>query len=129
MIPGDIDTRLVALILWGGGTVVVFTVVLVKRWRRFMRHRWDRRRAVRKEVRRDVMSSAALELTAVGSAGAIALVLSGQSADFRGFFIALALGAFLGAGLVMASEEDAAGEALARGARDLPPSHDAAGEH
>lgn len=112
----DIDTRIAVLLLWGGGTVIAYSVVLVKRWRRFSHHRFDRRRAVRADVRKDVVAGAALELTAVGSAFSIALVLFGQpGADFRGFFIALALGAFFGAGLVMASEEDANGEAVTDG--------------
>ena len=67
-------------------------------------------------MRKDVVAGAALELTAIGSALSIALVLFGQiGADYRGFFVALALGAFFGAGVVMASEEDANGEAVIDG--------------
>lgn len=105
-----IDTRLAVLLLWGGGVVILGAIVLVKRWRRFTRHRNDRRRSVRADVRRDVLSGFALFLAAFGSAVATALVLFGEpGTSFRGFFTALALGAFVGALFVMATEEDANG--------------------
>lgn len=94
-------------LIWGGGTTVVFTIVFLRRMRNFRRHRHDRRQAVRRDVRRDVVSGFALMLTAVGATLATAFILFGAAGSGpRSFMIALALGAFTGAGFVMASEED-----------------------
>ena len=104
--------RLFVYLLWGFGTVLIFGVVLFRRWLRFQHHRRDRRKAVRRDVRKDMMSGGALFLTALGAAAGIAFVLFGEAGSGpRSFAIALALGAFTGAGLVMATEEDANGEA------------------
>ena len=104
--------RWIVYLLWGGGTVLIFGVVLFRRWSRFQHHRRDRRKAVRRDVRKDMMSGTALFLTALGSAAGIAFVLFGEAGSgLRGFAVALALGAFFGALLVMATEEDANGEA------------------
>ena len=121
----DIDTRLAAFLVWGTGTLVIYAVVFVRRFHRFVVHRRDRRRRVRRDVRQDVMSGFALLMVSFGSAAATALVLFGETgSSLRGFFVALALGAFTGAGLVMLTEEDANGEVLARGTPDLPRPHD-----
>ena len=102
-----IDTRLAIFMLWGGGTVITFGMLLVKRWHRFQVHRSDRRRIVRIAVRHDVLSAVALFLTAFGSAASIFMILFGEAGSTpRSFALALALGAFLGAGLVMLSEDD-----------------------
>ena len=107
-----IDARIAFYILWGGGVLIASVVVLTKRWSRFQNHRNDRRRAVRRDVRKDVMSGVALFLTALGASLAIAFVMFGEAGSgLRGFAVALALGAFFGALLVMATEEDANGEA------------------
>lgn len=104
--------RLFIFLVWGVGVLVVSIIVLVRRWRRFVHHRYDRRRSVRAEVRRDVMAGVALFLTALGASGATTLVLFGEAGtSARTFFIALALGAFFGSLLVMATEEDSNGEA------------------
>ena len=103
--------RFAIYLVWGIGTILVYAVVLVRRWLRFQRHRYDRRKAVRRDVRKDVMAGAGLFLTALGSGLAVAFVLFGEPGSGpRSFMIALALGAFTGAGLVMVSEEDANGE-------------------
>lgn len=102
-----IDTRLAIFMLWGGGTVITFGLVLWKRWERFRLHRRDRRRIVRISVRHDVISAVALFLTAFGAAASIFMILFGEAGSTpRSFALALALGAFLGAGLVMLSEDD-----------------------
>jgi hypothetical protein len=106
-----IDTRLAIFMLWGGGTVITFGMLLVRRWHRFQVHRSDRRRIVRVSVRHDVLSAVALFLTAFGSAASIFMILFGEAGSTpRSFALALALGAFLGAGLVMLSEDDVEAE-------------------
>lgn len=104
------NDRLPLLLVWGGGIIVAFGIVLFKRIRTLRRHRNDRRKAVRRDVRRDVISGFALFLAALGAAGAVAFVLLGEAGSGpRTFALGLALGGFLGAGIVMATEEDANG--------------------
>jgi hypothetical protein len=79
--------------------------------RRYKLHRRDRRRMVRADVRRDLLSGVALFLAALGSAAATAFVLLGPAGTGpRSFATALALGAFVGALFIMATEEDVNGE-------------------
>lgn len=106
------DGRILILLLWGGGCVLLAARLLSRRVHRFRVHRNDRRKAIRRGVRRDVLSGLALLLTALGSAFATALVLFGQAGSGpRGFATAIALGAFVGALFIMATEEDVNGEA------------------
>ena len=94
----DLDTRLIVLMLWGGGAVATYALVLVGSWRRWRTHH---------DVRagRDVMEDFGLFLTAVAAAGAVFLVLFGSvGAGIRGFFVALALGSFVGVGFVKATD-------------------------
>lgn len=95
----ELDTRVAVLLLWGGGTVLVYAIVLGQRIASWRVHR-DRR------ARRDVMSGFALFLTALGSGAAVAFVLFGDAGQgARGVATAVALGAFTGAGLVLVSED------------------------
>lgn len=91
--------RILILVVWGGGTVLVYARALMKRLRSYRIHH-DRR------SRRDLMVGFALFLTAMCSALAIAFVLFGQQGTgIRGFFVSISLGAFLAAGWVMAGED------------------------
>lgn len=93
------DGRLIVLLIWGGGTVLAYGVVLSKRRFAFRLHH-DRR------SKRELLAGSALFLTALCSALAIVFVLFGQpGTGIRGLVTAIALGAFTGAGIVMASED------------------------
>lgn len=106
-----IDGRLAILFIWGGGVVFLAGLVLYQRVVKFRRHRDDRRKSVRSDVRRDLMSGAALFLTAIGASAAIVFVLFGPAGSGpRQFAIALALGGFVGVLVVMATEEDVTGD-------------------
>ena len=94
----DIDGRLIVLFLWGGGTVLAYGRVLLVRSRAFQMHH-DRR------AMRDLVSGIGLFLTALCSGLSIAFVLlEPYGSSVRGFMIAVALGAFLGVGIVMGTE-------------------------
>lgn len=98
----DLDSRLIAFALWGLGTVAVYADVLRVRLRSWALHH-DRR------GKREAMSGLALFLTALCSSVAIFLVLFGQAGSgIRGLFVAIALGAFTGAGIVLRTERPAA---------------------
>ena len=102
----DIDTRVLTLFVWGVGTVAIYVVVLAQRLMAYWRHN-DRR------SRRDLLEGFALFLVALGAGSAVGFVLFGEAgATPRGIATAVALGAFTGAGLVMASE--GTGEKLGR---------------
>lgn len=98
------DTRLVATILWGAGTAIVWLLVFIKavrQWRAFR----DRR------ARGDVLSDGALFLVAAAAAIAIGFALFSQDLgpddrlrQLARMFSALALGGFLAAGLVKLQE-------------------------
>jgi hypothetical protein len=98
MLDDDEFRRLVMLLIWGGGTVVAYGTVFVHRLRSWHLHR-DARST------RELVSAFGLLLTSLGAALAIGVVLLGPpGSDIRGWFVALALGAFFAAGIVMASE-------------------------
>lgn len=98
MFTDDEFRRLVMLLVWGGGTVVAYGTVFVHRLRSWHLHRDTR-------STRELVSSFGLLLTALGAALAIGVVLLGpEGTGIRGWFVALALGAFFAAGIVMASE-------------------------
>ena len=94
----NIDWRLGFFLLWGGGVVLVYGFVLYNRFMSYQHHH-DRR------ARRDLGEASGLFITASASAMAIASVLFvPDSASMRGFMSFLSLGAFLGVGIIMATE-------------------------
>lgn len=94
----EFDGRLLAYLLWGIGTVLVYGDVLIKRWHSFRMHGDSR-------SRRELMAGFALFLTALCAGGAVWAVLFGEiGSSLRGGLSAIALGAFTGAGIVMATE-------------------------
>lgn len=98
MFTDDEFRRLVMLLVWGGGTVAAYGTVFLHRLRSWHLHRDIR-------SRRELISAFGLLLTAGCSALATGFVLLGPvGTGIRGWFVAIALGAFLAAGIVMASE-------------------------
>ena len=98
MTLADFDSRYIAFVIWGIGTVLVYGFVLYKR-----RHTWALHHDIRSA--RDLVEAGALFLVAIASAAAIFMVLFGEAGvGLRPFFTAVALGSFTGAGLVMATE-------------------------
>lgn len=96
--------RLALVIFWGGGTLWFYGQVLAKRLRSWRLHH-DKR------SKRDLIAGIALFMVALSSSLSILVVLLGAGGTgIRGFFAAISLGAFLAAGIVMASE-DAVAEA------------------
>jgi hypothetical protein len=90
--------RLMMLLVWGGGTVVAYGTVFLHRLRSYRLHHDTR-------SRRELITSFSLLLTAASAAFATGMVLLGPTGTgIRGWFVALALGAFFAAGIVMASE-------------------------
>jgi hypothetical protein len=86
------------LLVWGGGTVVAYGTVFLHRLRSWHVHRDTR-------STRELVSSFGLLLTALSAALAIGVVLLGpEGTGIRGWFVAVALGGFFAAGIVMASE-------------------------
>lgn len=78
--------------------MIAFSIVIWCRWK-IWRHHHDRRSF------RDFLEAAALWLVAVGASAATAsVVLYPDGASLRGFLNLLALGAFFGAGIVMAGD-------------------------
>ena len=94
------DTRVLTFLLWGGGTLIVYGIVL---WRAIIR--WNIHRDVR--ARRELVIRLSLFITAFAAACSIAFVLFDGASTIRAFLVALSLGAFSGAGIVMASEDRA----------------------
>lgn len=93
----EFDERVIFLILWGLGCVVVYSRVLflnVRTWRVRRDHR----------ALRELLASIGLWLTSFASASAVASVLFAPVSSIRGFWTALALGAFLGVGIILATE-------------------------
>jgi hypothetical protein len=90
-----LDVKLVMYAIWGLGVVVLYGRVL---WGR--RRLWKARHTAR--ARRDLIVAFSLFLTALAASAAIFAVLFGPlGTGVRGFFVAVALGAFFAAGLVM----------------------------
>lgn len=91
----DIDLRLVVYALWAAGSVTVWGVVFcddLRAYRSFPRN---------SRARRELVADFGLLLTSVACAVSIAVLLLGQDVPgLRGFTLAVALGAFLGAGIV-----------------------------
>jgi hypothetical protein len=93
-----LDTRLAAYLVWGVGTLMVYGWVLRRRYQVF-RVRPDRR------SRRELAAAIALFLVSLAASLAVTFVLFGETGTgIRGLMSAIALGAFTGAGVVMAGE-------------------------
>lgn len=90
----DRELRFIVVAGWGVAVAIVYTLVLVRDYRAFIRHHDTR-------SRRDLLASFGRFLTALAACLAILGVLAGEYVvGLRGALTALALGAFLGAGLV-----------------------------
>lgn len=94
----DLDLRLVSFAVWGLGTVIVYGDVLRVRY-----HSWSLHHDGR--GKRELVSGFALFLTALTSAVSIFLVLFREVDSLRGLFVAVSLGAFTGAGIVLRTEK------------------------
>jgi putative flippase GtrA len=96
-----VDFRIATSLIWGIAVLVLFSYILGKRWNGYRQHR-DRR------ARRDFVESLALFFTAAPAAGSIFayLILSIPNAA-SSLLGATALGAFVGLGIIMATEETA----------------------
>jgi hypothetical protein len=91
-------SRLLFFVLWGGGVLVAFSIVLYCRWKLWKSHR-DKRSF------RDVLEAVGLWLVAAPAASAIGVLLvAPDQTTARGFLNAIALGAFVGVGLIMATD-------------------------
>jgi hypothetical protein len=91
----DIDTRYVVFLLWGFGTLAIYTIVVVDRAIRW----WTARDA---RARREALQGVGLFLTAAGSFLAIFVGLFVEPGNgIRTAALGLALGAFTGTGIVM----------------------------
>lgn len=94
----DIDTRLIVFAIWGVGTVLVYADVLRGAYHSFRGHRDAR-------GRRELLASLALFIVSAASCLSIATVLFGPAGTgIRGLVTAIALGAFLAAGIVLRTE-------------------------
>lgn len=96
------DFRLIGYGAWALGSLLAWGAVLHEDIREYrMVRRKDRRS---QSAAKEVVSDFALLLVAITSAASIAALLVGQDIPgFRGFMLATALGAFLGAGIVKAT--------------------------
>lgn len=95
------SSRLLFYGAWGGGVVLLFSIVLIRRIRGHRRHR-DRR------AFRDLLEAIGLWLVSFAASAAVAsLIFFPEGATLRGLLNAIALGAFLGVGVIMATEERA----------------------
>lgn len=91
-------SRLLFFGVWGLGVVLAFSIVLWCRWK-IWRHHHDKRSF------RDFLEGAALWLVAFGASAAVgSVVLYPDLSTIRGFLNSLALGAFFGAGVIMAGD-------------------------
>ena len=94
-----LDTRWIAYVIWGIGTLVVYSIVAIKRYRANKLHH-DKR------SRRELEKAVALWVVAFGAFLAITLILFGEAGTgVRGVVVAVCLGAFFSAGVIMAGEE------------------------
>ena len=107
----DDSGRLIVYSVWAVGSVVVWGRVFINALVEYLDLPDAERRArtapdsrltnVRARARREVISDFALLMVGVFAAGSLfSLVLGPEVTSFRGFVSSLALGAFLGAGLV-----------------------------
>jgi hypothetical protein len=100
-----IDTRFVAFLVWGVGTVLVYGFVLFDRIQRW--HHWRDARSLR-----SMLTAVGLFLTALGAGLSIGFALFGDNVTgIRGLLTATSLGAFFATGLIMATTRYTGGEA------------------
>ncbi len=93
-----LDSRLLAFAVWGLGTVAIYGYVLWRRRHSYLVHHDAR-------SRRDVVEALGLFLVALSAAASIWIVLFvTPGSGVRIFLTTVSLGAFLGVGLVMATE-------------------------
>lgn len=93
-----LDTRLLAYLVWGIGTTVVYAIVMDGSYRDYIVQR-DKR------SRRELFEDVGLFGTAICSNLAIVVVLFvEQGSDWSRFLVALALGAFSGVGVLKLTE-------------------------
>ena len=93
------DTRWLAYVIWGLGTVLIYGLVLDN-----ARHRYRKRPDARS--RRELFEKAAGFIVALNAFVAITVALWGTAtADFRGLVIAVALGAFTAKGAIELRDE------------------------
>lgn len=96
------DFRIVGYGLWAVGSMVVWGLVLkddIRQYRWLVKHRMVDRRRV--STAGGLWSDFALLLVAFSTGiSIIALLVASEHPEIRGFSIAIALGAFLGAGIV-----------------------------
>lgn len=109
----DDTVRMIVYLLWAMGSVFVWGRVLWLEWeayralptteRRRAPEERERLPAVRAAARRELLSDASLFLVGVFAAlSLVVLLVSPDVPGIRGFALALALGAFLGAGIFRA---------------------------
>ncbi len=99
------NDRFIFFLVWGIGAVAVYGGVLMQRRTRWHLHRHDRRRGVRDDAKGDYRTAIGLFLTALGAGAATWFVLFGEAGSGpRVFATSLAIGAFLGVGIVMLLE-------------------------
>ena len=92
------ETRVIVLLVWGGGTVAMYGIVFLDRLRSWRAHH-DRRSM------RELLTSLGLFLTALAAGLSIALVLySPAGSDLRHFFSAVSLGSFAAVGALMVGD-------------------------
>ena len=95
------DFRIATSLIWGMAVLILFSYVLGKRWMGYRQHH-DRR------ARRDFLEALALFMTAAPAAGSIfaylIVTIPNAASSLLG---ATALGAFVGLGIIMATEETA----------------------
>lgn len=99
----DLDGRLIVYGVWAFGSLAVWGLVFIDSWHEYQtsRKRPERRS---QSAGKELMSDFALLLVAVGSCISIVTLVVGQDIPgVRGFALAVALGGFLGAGIVKAT--------------------------
>ena len=90
----DREIRFIVIAGWGIAVAVVYSFILAREWRSYDRHHDIR-------SRRDLLAAFGRWIVAMASCLAILGILFGDYvAGIRGALTALALGAFLGAGIV-----------------------------
>jgi Na+/H+ antiporter NhaD/arsenite permease-like protein len=95
------DSRLIAFGIWGVGMIILYGFILARRSVAWRRKREDPRR------RRDVIEASGLFLVALASAASVFSALFATDATgVRVTLSAVAAGALLAVGVVMASERD-----------------------
>lgn len=96
------EPRLIVYAAWAVGSVVTWGRVFIDAVRTYRASgRGDRRQDTRAWAFREMVSDFSLFLVALASAAAlVAFIFGAEIPGLRGFTAALALGAFLGAGLI-----------------------------